>query len=95
MFDKLRLLPHVDIKGLGAELSHRLVIEHFHVLAAWSDPGRAFLEPVQVHGSHLLYIYEGLAVCGALRPRWALRCARMVCFVQTLNLIQLLLIEIG
>ena len=72
MLDKLRLLSNVDIEGLGAELSHRLVIEHFHILATRSDPGRAFLEPVQLHGSHLLYIHKGLAVCGALCPWWAL-----------------------
>ena len=87
MLNKLRLLSHVDVEGLGAELSHRLVIEHFHVLATWNNIRRAFLELFQVHDSHLLYIDEGLAVCGAPCPWWALLCTRMVRFVEPLNLV--------
>ena len=56
------LLFKFDTKSFAAELLHRPVVHHFHVLPLWLNRGWAVFKLLEVKRRHLLNVNERLVV---------------------------------
>lgn len=86
------LEPYVEC--ILTKLSHRLVVNHFHVFAFWLDPRRTLFQLFQVYDCHLVNVDESLIVfddlCllfASLPGTFAFRWVAEICSILALDLV--------